>query len=316
MSAKDLLVDSHCHLDFHDFTQDRMSVWTQSQSLGVRIAVIPGVIPYDDPRDQREYIRGLYNTQARHEALSIREPKREDQKSVGSRLHNLGWHFTVGLHPWWIDQYFNGAREGRTIRDDLAFHERLGLSRSILLGKLEESLNANMGVNGCVGLGESGLDFNIASSKDIQLESLRIHLAVSAEKNLPVILHSVKAHAELIKAIKQFPGCRGVIHAFTGSYEIAAQYGQLGFALGVGGTITYERAKKTRDAIRRMPMTSLVLETDAPDMPLSGQQGHRNSPEYLPKIAQQLADLKSCSVSEIAEQTTKNSLQIFSIDQP
>lgn len=84
-----------------------------------------------------------------------------------------------------------------------------------------------------------------------------------------------------------------------------------GFTFGIGGSITYERAQKTRTAAAKIPLACLVLETDAPDMPLQGKQGQRNSPEYLPQIGQVLADLRGNTLEEIATATCANAQRLF-----
>jgi len=104
-----------------------------------------------------------------------------------------------------------------------------------------------------------------------------------------------------------------VIHGFTGSQQLAAEYWRMGFCLGIGGSITYSRASKTREAIRSMPVESLLLETDAPDMPLSGYQGENNSPLKLPLIAHALAELTGVSIEEVARVTTQNSRHLFGL---
>ncbi|WP_439135848.1 TatD family hydrolase, partial [Pseudomaricurvus sp.] len=109
------------------------------------------------------------------------------------------------------------------------------------------------------------------------------------------------------------PSAGGVIHGFSGSIEQAQQYWRLGFYLGVGGTITYERAKKTRRAIAGMPLESLLLETDAPDMPLDGFQGQPNTPLRLPRIAQCLAELRKAPLADIQKQTAQNTRTLFSL---
>jgi TatD DNase family protein len=141
---------------------------------------------------------------------------------------------------------------------------------------------------------------------------LNIHLQIAQETALPLIIHCHKAHNELIVDLKNFNfPAGGVIHAFSGSYEIAMTYWQMGFRLGIGGTITYERAHKTRQTVTRVPLEALLLETDAPDMPLNGNQGERNSPVNIVRIAQTLADLRGETLETIASQTTSNSQTLF-----
>jgi len=104
------------------------------------------------------------------------------------------------------------------------------------------------------------------------------------------------------------------VHAFSGSYETAMQLIDLGFYLGVGRTISYERAQKTRATFARVPLEWVLLETDAPDMPLCGEQGQRNSPENLPRIAQLFAELRSETLETITASAWENTRRLFSLD--
>jgi TatD DNase family protein len=107
----------------------------------------------------------------------------------------------------------------------------------------------------------------------------------------------------------------GLIHAFSGSAEVAKTYLDLGFLLGVGGTITYPRAKKTRATIKNIPLEYLMLETDSPDMPLNHFQGQRNTPSQLPLVAEALGELKDVSVDTVKEQTTLNYRHLFKVSE-
>jgi TatD DNase family protein len=152
----------------------------------------------------------------------------------------------------------------------------------------------------------------IATPLELQQQLLAIHIEVANQLRKPLIIHCVRAHNELIALLKKNKAeVGGVIHAFSGSYEVAQQYVELGFYLGIGGTITYERAQKTRAAAAKIALEFLVLETDAPDMPLQGKQGQRNSPENIPQIARVLADLRGVTVDEIAAATNHNAMQLF-----
>jgi TatD DNase family protein len=105
-----------------------------------------------------------------------------------------------------------------------------------------------------------------------------------------------------------------VIHAFNGSLQQAKTYIKMGFKIGVGGVITYQRAKKTRNTISQLPLKSLLLETDAPSMPISGMQGEINTPSALITIFEQLASLRDENKDEIAKQLYKNSLSTFNLN--
>ena len=96
------------------------------------------------------------------------------------------------------------------------------------------------------------------------------------------------------------------MHAFSGSVEVAKTYIDLGFKIGVGGGITYSRASKTRNTLAQLPINCLVLETDAPDMPLMGKQGQRNSPEYLPEIFESLLSLRTETKQQLLQACYQN----------
>ena len=209
-------------------------------------------------------------------------------REISTRSRTVRIHASAGLHPCWI---------GRNV-----------LSAKIFAQTLADNLD------GCVAIGECGLDGSIPTEMATQEAWLGIHLQMACELGKPLILHGHKAHNELLRLLTRYrPAAGGVIHAFAGSLELARQYWRLGFYIGVGGTITYDRARKTRSAIGAMPLESLVLETDAPDMPLCGAQGQPNSPLQLPKVADCLAVLKAVSLASIVEQTDANAQRLFKL---
>jgi TatD DNase family protein len=162
-------------------------------------------------------------------------------------------------------------------------------------------------------IGECGLDGSIDIPMAFQIEVLHAQFELARRFLLPIVLHHRQSHNELIRVIKQAKHQhRGIIHAFSGSQQIAQTYIDLGFYLGIGGTITYPRGKKTRDAIVDIDLKHLLLETDAPDMPLCGFQGQRNSPTQLPKVASALAELKGISCDEVGQVTSNNYKSLLS----
>ena len=193
----------------------------------------------------------------------------------------------LGLHPFWTQQHHD---------------QHLTQLRNLVQQQ----------PTGLVAIGECGLDAVVAPElMERQLELLEAQLALAVEFNLPVILHVRKAHPQLQSLLKRFHGIRGVIHGFSGSYELGQSYLALGMKLGIGGTLTYPRARKTRDAVSRLPLEALVLETDAPDMPICGKQGQLNRPDYLPEIFNVLTKLRKEPVEEVERQLWQNSLVLF-----
>ncbi|WP_390902885.1 TatD family hydrolase [Vibrio qingdaonensis] len=175
--------------------------------------------------------------------------------------------------------------------------------------------------NKCVAIGECGLDFyHLGQDCDVELvkqqqkQILREHILLANKAKLPVILHCRKAHQDMMALLrKTAPIYGGVIHGFSGSYQQAMEYIKLGIYIGVGGVISYERAKKTRDTISKLPLEYLLIETDAPDMPLSGYQGAINKPEMLKLTLSTLIMLRSESAQTVTSQLQNNSKSLFFI---
>ncbi len=255
-----MYIDTHCHLDFEEFDQDRDQIWQACKKKGIKHLLIPSVSP-----DNYENLAQLCT-------------------------NNNAWKFAVGMHPWWLDKVkveINGSH-------------------------LSELIIPFLKHSSCTAIGECGLDSMIATPIDRQLEILEVQVRLAERYRKPLIIHCVKSHNDLIALLKRHkPHAGGVIHGFSGSLNQAEAYWGLGFYIGIGGTITYDRAKKTRDAISAMPLESLLLETDAPAMPLSGQQGKRNSPLQVIKIAEVLAELKGETVINIARKTSCNAINLF-----
>ena len=211
--------------------------------------------------------------------------------------NNPGIHYAAGLHPCWLD----GNIERRT--------------SDVQLAALGQALRNQLTDEYCIALGECGLDQYINGDVELQEKVLGCHLEIAQEFDKPIVLHCRRAHNQMLRCLKAFPLKRGgILHAYSGSLEQAEQYWKMGFYLGIGGTITYERANKTRNAVKRLPLEALVLETDAPDMPLCGQQGQRNSPLNIPDIARTLATLRDESFEYIAHQTTLNAKTLLQLN--
>jgi len=166
-----------------------------------------------------------------------------------------------------------------------------------------------------VAIGEIGLDLYMQNAQfDKQTRLLDAQLKLAKKYDLPVILHSRRTHDQLALHLRRHDlSRRGVVHGFAGSQQQAERFIQLGYAIGVGGTITYERASKTRNTIANLPLTSLLLETDAPDMPLQGYQGQPNRPERARNVFDVLCQLRSESPDIIADALWQNSLRVFAL---
>ncbi|HEU0282338.1 MAG TPA: TatD family hydrolase [Gallionella sp.] len=164
-----------------------------------------------------------------------------------------------------------------------------------------------------VAIGEIGLDFFIAHYDRVRQEYFFAEqLKLAREFDLPVLLHIRRAQDTILKHLHQTKVRGGITHAFSGSRQQAEEFIRLGFKLGFGGAMTHPRATRLRELAATLPLGSIVLETDAPDIPPAFlQAGEPNKPEYLPRIAQTLAELRGIPLEEIAEATTANALAVL-----
>ena len=137
-------------------------------------------------------------------------------------------------------------------------------------------------------------------------------LELAREFDLPLVLHARRAVEEVLTSLRRVGGLRGVVHSWSGSEEQARQLFGLGFCLGIGGPVTYERARRLRRTVASMPLDFLLLETDAPDQPDADWRGKRNEPSYVVNTAEVLAEVKGVSYAEMADMTTENAFRCFS----
>ena len=180
------------------------------------------------------------------------------------------------------------------------------------LAQLEQRLTAQP--EKVVAIGEIGLDlYRDDPQFERQQQFLEAQLNLAKRFDLPVILHSRRTHDKLAMYLKKYALPRtGVVHGFAGSLQQAQRFIELGYYIGVGGTITYPRASKTRDVMTRLPLTALLLETDAPDMPLNGYQGQPNRPEQAARVFNTLCELRPEAPDVIADTLLQNTLRLFS----
>jgi len=189
---------------------------------------------------------------------------------------------------------------------------------------LDLALQAHHADTRLVAVGEVGLDgfvptLNTASAWATQEHFYRAQLRLAQKHQLPVILHVRRSADRLLKGLRDIRVQGGIAHAFNGSLQQAQAFLALGFKLGFGGALTFERALQLRRLATELPLSAIVLETDAPDIApqwlyatakqrSAGQAQGRNSPGELPRIAQVLADLRGISLAELAQASRDNAV--------
>ena len=216
-------------------------------------------------------------------------------ETVRALAHASGAAYALGIHPLWTAQAAEGDLE-----------------------RLAQHLHDWRDDPRLVAVGEIGLDHFVPDlDHDLQRRYYRAQLKLARDAGLPVILHVRRSADALLQGLRQIEVVGGIAHAFNGSAVQAGQFVARGFALGFGGTLSFERSLQIRALAQQLPATALVLETDAPDIPphwlyrtaeerAAGQPQGRNEPAELPRIAAVLAGLRGWSLEETALHTSAN----------
>lgn len=167
-----------------------------------------------------------------------------------------------------------------------------------------------------VAIGEIGLDYHWADNppREQQLSVFRAQLALAEELKLPVIVHDRDAHGDCLTMAQVFPKVRGVFHCFSGSFEMGRELWRRGWYLGFGGPLTYKNARRAAETAAVIPITMLLMETDAPYLPPEPLRGKRNESCTLPLVAARLAALRGTTMEHIIEQTMENGKRLFHIE--
>ena len=253
-----MIIDSHCHIDFEVFDNDRSQVIQHAKKTGVEKIIVPGVI-----HDTWDKIVSCCNE--------------------FSELYPC-----YGLHPYFINK-----------------HKQQHL---INLKTYIDKYNP-------VAVGECGLDFFL-KSLDIKQQTFYFEqqLDIALEFNLPVVIHARKSTEAVINAIKKRPALSGMIHSYSGSYEQALQLIKLGFYLSFGGPVTYDKSTRLRKTLQKLPLDSILVETDAPDQPVANAKSTRNEPVFILDVIESIASLHNTSKETVANITSKNASELFKLN--
>ena len=196
---------------------------------------------------------------------------------------------TVGVHPHHVAGL--GDEEYRQLRE-LAVHPRV------------------------VGFGEIGIDLvKDYAPPSVQEEHFRCQLELARELELPVVIHDREAHGQVMAALTElgpFPA-GGVMHCFSGDVRLARQVVELGFYVSIPGVVTFNKAEDLQETVRELPLSSLLLETDAPYLAPVPKRGKRNEPLFTLYTARKVAELKGVSLDEVARSTTANAARLFGL---
>ncbi len=250
------MIDSHCHLDFKDFNNNRLEI--------IESAVASGIHTFINIGADLESSRRTSKLTEKHDCI-------------------FG---TVGIHPHDAKTYNNN------VEDEIY---RLLDNKKI------------------VGVGEIGLDYyRDLSPRDIQKDVFRKQLEIAVEKNLPVVIHTRDSFRESVEIVKdyaaQLPG--GVFHCFPGTIDEAYEVIDLGFHIGIGGVVTFNKAMMASVA-EEIPLEHILIETDCPYLAPVPFRGKQNQPAYVKYVAEKVADLKKIKLAEVEKITDRNCQKLF-----
>lgn len=251
-----MLVDSHCHLNFPEFS-DMSGVLQAMRDNGVGHALCIGVTLEKFP-----------------EVLAIAEAH-----------DNI--YATVGIHP------------------DNEDVEEAGVDRLVALARHPK----------VVGIGETGLDyFRLTGDLEWQRDRFRTHIRAAIEAGKPLVIHTRNAAEDTLRIMREEGAERigGVMHCFTESEAVAEAAMTMGFYISISGIVTFKNAAALKEVAKRIPLDSLLVETDSPYLAPIPFRGKTNQPAYVRYVAEMIAELRGIPVSDVIEATTRNFFRLFS----
>jgi len=303
------LTDTHCHLDFNKFDEDRDAVIQRALDAGITRILIPAL-------DYESSLAGI--------KLAESHP-------------NI--YVAIGFHPTDLDKWDeNSIKELKS----LISTDHVTLSREAAKGLLHSERDSSVATNRLpqndmankiVAIGEIGLDYYWVKEIDkqaVQRDILKQQLQLAQDVNKPVIIHMreendawfgqasidlltilTKWHQELSAQNHPLKEKPGVLHSYNGNLETAQKAIQLNFYIGVTGPVTYKNAEEKRQIIRQLPLERLLIETDAPFLTPVPHRGKRNEPAFVAHIADKIAEIHTTTRERVAEITSANANHLF-----
>ncbi|MBM7071672.1 TatD family hydrolase [Shewanella sp. 202IG2-18] len=212
----------------------------------------------------------------------------QKQLSIAKKYQSL---FALGVHPWYVTE---------TFENDIV--------------ELKKLINQHLENDFMVAIGECGLDKIKSANWVQQISAFEAQLQLAEEYQMPMIVHSVRAHGEVLTLLEKYKLPKGgIIHGFYGSVEVAKQYLKLGFKLGIGGLILNSDANKLHKAVQSLPISSFVVETDSPSMLPKNSDQSRNTPLLINKIVTKIAVLHAKPAVLVGEQLRSSFFQVVDI---
>lgn len=252
------LFDSHCHIDFKHFDDDRGDVFSRMQEAGVSRLVAVAVELEQTPR-----------------LIQLAESRE-------------GVWFSVGVHP----------------------------NHEVVTEPTADVLVALSAHAKCVAIGETGMDyFRNHVAPEVQESRFRTHLQAAHQANKPVIVHMRDADADTLRILndEDVAGCGGIMHCFSSSWDAACKALDMGMSISFSGNITFKNNETLRQVAAKVPLESILIETDSPYLAPMPHRGKRNEPTFVRHVAECIANVRGMTVEALAEASTTNALKRFQL---
>lgn len=258
---------------------------------------------YDNDRD--ELFKEMYNNGVKAITLigaSLEESKNEKAIAVkyDGKENFPRFYFTIGDHPDEVPKFSPYSEEGKKYLIEL------------------EELTKVDGKSRAVAIGEIGLDYygDFKSEKDYknQIEWFIAEINLAKKLGLPIVVHSREACKDTYDIVKEHAnGMKGIIHCFSYEKEIALNYIDIGFHIGIGGVVTFKNGRKLKEVVDAIPLESIVTETDAPWLSPVPYRGKRNESTYIRYVIEEISKIKNINIDDLSEILYNNALNVYNL---
>lgn len=269
-----VFVDSHCHLDFSGF-----GAFLESRLAGRTLEYYD--IDLLINRASQANVKYMLNVGTHLSDV-------EKHTEISEKFSNI--FRSVGIHPEYAKEH----------------------CEKFSFDKMREIFRKYCFLNKTVAIGEIGLDYHINNDVEQQKDIFSFQLELAEEFNLPVIIHSRDAWMDTMEILENHPNVTGVIHCFSGERDFAERVLDTSFYFGIGGTLTFKKNTVFQETVRDiLPLDTILVETDCPFLAPIPFRGKLNEPAFVVNVAEKISELKDVSVTQIADQTSKNFFKLF-----
>ncbi|MGT2784533.1 TatD family hydrolase [Streptococcus merionis] len=251
-----------------------------------------------------------------HTHLNVEEfTGREEEELALATEMEVVYHNVVGFDRPTIEKALELAERFPQIYATIGWHPTEAASYT---DEVEAYLRQHLVHKKVIALGEIGLDYHwMTAPKDVQEDVFRRQIRLSKELDLPFVVHTRDALEDTYTIIKSegVGTCGGIMHSYSGSWEMAEQFIELGMMISLSGVVTFKKAGELHEVAQEIPLDKLLVETDAPYLAPVPKRGRENKTAYTRYVVEKIAELRGISAEEVAEMTTQNAKRIFRLGQ-